>query len=136
MDAQHVVGLQPNPRTADEPLLGLAVACRPGALTVANTFTSRQCRDQGIELLIVPVSVDRADAVVVDWRMAMVAHLSALKRFPQRPAGRVVRRAADIKVPYSFGSLRVLSREAPLRILVHGRCTHLLETLIPAARWK
>ncbi len=130
----HVVKLGNNRGLATAFQAGLDAALKLGADVVVNTDADNQYAAADIAALVAPIVAGRADLVIGDRNVLAITHFSATKKRMQRLGSWVVRRASDTDVPDVTSGFRAYNREAALGVVVVGRFTYTLESLIQAGR--
>ncbi|MEY4605398.1 MAG: hypothetical protein RLY45_158 [Actinomycetota bacterium] len=128
----HVVRHHRNRGLAAAFLTGLDAALRAGADVIVNTDADNQYRGQCIPLITAPVAAGECDIVVGERPIESVEEFSGLKKRLQRLGTWVVRKFSGTAILDAASGFRAFSREAALRLQVHGRYTYTLETLIQA----
>jgi glycosyltransferase involved in cell wall biosynthesis len=130
----HVVRLRNHRGLAAAFQAGLDAALKLGADVVVNTDGDNQYSAADIAKLVAPIVAGRADLVVGDRNVLQITHFSATKKRLQRLGSMVVRRASNTQVPDVTSGFRAYNREAALAVVVVGRFTYTLESLIQAGR--
>jgi glycosyltransferase involved in cell wall biosynthesis len=132
--ADHVVRLGRNQGLARAFAAGIEAALRAGADVIVNTDADNQYCADDIPKLTAPILAGDADLVIGARPIADTAHFSRTKKALQLLGSMVVRMASRTTVIDAPSGFRALSREAALRLHVHGEYTYTLETIIAAGR--
>ena len=132
--ADHVVRLGRNQGLARAFAAGIEAALRAGADVIVNTDADNQYCADDIPKLTAPILAGDADLVIGARPIADTAHFSRTKKALQLLGSMVVRMASRTTVVDAPSGFRALSREAALRLHVHGEYTYTLETIIAAGR--
>jgi glycosyltransferase involved in cell wall biosynthesis len=130
----HLVRLGRNQGLARAFAAGLEAAVRAGADVIVNTDADNQYQADDIPKLVAPILAGEADLVIGARPIADTAHFSRTKKALQLLGSMVVRMASRTTVIDAPSGFRALSREAALRLHVHGEYTYTLETIIAAGR--
>jgi glycosyltransferase involved in cell wall biosynthesis len=130
----HLVRLGRNQGLARAFAAGLEAAVRAGADVIVNTDADNQYQADDIPKLVAPILAGEADLVIGARPIADTAHFSRTKKALQLLGSMVVRMASRTTVVDAPSGFRALSREAALRLHVHGEYTYTLETIIAAGR--
>ena len=104
--------------------------CRAGADVIVNTDADNQYVGADIAKLVAPVLAAEADVVVGTRPVSTIATFSPVKKTLQRLGTHTVRVLSGTDVRDATSGFRAFSREAALRLQVHGRYTYTLETII------
>ena len=107
---------------------------RAGADVIVNTDADNQYCADDIPKLTAPMLAGEADIVIGARPIDDTPHFSRIKKVLQRLGSMVVRMASRTDVVDAPSGFRALSREAALRLNVHGEYTYTLETIIQAGR--
>ncbi len=132
LGVHHVVRHPRNRGLAAAFLTGLDSALRIGADVIVNTDADNQYVGADIALLTVPVLDGSADIVVGERPIEDIPEFSAAKKRLQRIGSRVVRTFSGTQVADAASGFRAFSRDAAMRLQVHGRYTYTMETLVQA----
>ena len=130
----HVVRLGRNQGLARAFAAGLEAALRAGADVIVNTDADNQYCADDIPKLTAPILCGEADLVIGARPIFDTPHFSPTKKALQMLGSMVVRMASRTTVVDAPSGFRALSREAALRLHVHGDYTYTLETIIAAGR--
>ena len=128
----HVLRLGSNRGLATAFSRGLERALELGADIVVNTDADNQYRGGDIARLVAPVVRGEADLVVGCRPIVEHPEFSPLKKLLQRLGSWTLRRLSRTNVRDAASGFRGFSREACLRIFIHSRFSHCMETLIQA----
>ena len=107
---------------------------RAGADVIVNTDADNQYHADDIPKLTAPILAGEADLVIGARPIVDTPHFSRTKKALQLLGSMVVRMASRTTVVDAPSGFRALSREAALRLHVHGEYTYTLETIIAAGR--
>ena len=130
----HIVRLGRNQGLARAFVAGLEAAVRAGADVIVNTDADNQYRADDIPKLTAPILAGEADLVIGARPIVDTPHFSRTKKALQLLGSMVVRMASRTTVVDAPSGFRALSREAALRLHVHGEYSYTLETIIAAGR--
>jgi glycosyltransferase involved in cell wall biosynthesis len=130
----HLVRLGRNQGLARAFAAGLEAAVRAGADVIVNTDADNQYQADDIPKLVAPILAGEADLVIGARPLTDTPHYSRTKKALQLLGSMVVRMASRTTVVDAPSGFRALSREAALRLHVHGEYTYTLETIIAAGR--
>jgi hypothetical protein len=130
----HIVRLGRNQGLARAFAAGLEAAAHAGADVIVNTDADNQYCADDIPKLTAPILAGEADLVIGARPIATTAHFSRTKKALQLLGSMVVRMASRTTVVDAPSGFRAISREAALRLQVHGEYTYTLETIIAAGR--
>jgi glycosyltransferase involved in cell wall biosynthesis len=130
----HIVRLGRNQGLARAFAAGLEAAVRAGADVIVNTDADNQYCADDIPKLTAPILAGEADLVIGARPIVDTPHFSRTKKALQLLGSMVVRMASRTTVVDAPSGFRALSREAALRLHVHGEYTYTLETIIAAGR--
>ena len=130
----HIVRLGRNQGLARAFAAGLEAAVRAGADVIVNTDADNQYQADDIPKLTAPILAGEADLVIGARPIVDTPHFSRTKKALQLLGSMVVRMASRTTVVDAPSGFRALSREAALRLHVHGEYTYTLETIIAAGR--
>jgi glycosyltransferase involved in cell wall biosynthesis len=130
----HIVRLGRNQGLARAFAAGIEAAVRAGADVIVNTDADNQYQADDIPKLTAPILAGEADLVIGARPIADTPHFSRTKKALQLLGSMVVRMASRTTVVDAPSGFRALSREAALRLHVHGEYTYTLETIIAAGR--
>jgi glycosyltransferase involved in cell wall biosynthesis len=132
LGVHHVVRHARNRGLAAAFLTGLDSALRVGADVIVNTDADNQYVGADIGSLTVPILDGSADIVVGERPIEDIQEFSAVKKRLQRIGSRVVRTFSGTQVADAASGFRAFSRDAAMRLQVHGRYTYTMETLVQA----
>jgi glycosyltransferase involved in cell wall biosynthesis len=130
----HVVRLGRNQGLARAFAAGIEAAVRAGADVIVNTDADNQYCADDIPKLTAPILAGEADLVIGARPIVATPHFSRTKKALQLLGSMVVRMASRTTVVDAPSGFRALSREAALRLHVHGEYSYTLETIIAAGR--
>jgi len=130
----HLVRLGRNQGLARAFAAGLEAAVRAGADVIVNTDADNQYQADDIPKLTAPILAGEADLVIGARPIVDTPHFSRTKKALQLLGSMVVRMASRTTVVDAPSGFRALSREAALRLRVHGEYSYTLETIIAAGR--
>ncbi|HSA79199.1 MAG TPA: glycosyltransferase family 2 protein [Geminicoccaceae bacterium] len=130
----HIVRLGRNQGLARAFAAGLEAAVRAGADVIVNTDADNQYQADDIPKLTAPILAGEADLVIGARPIIDTPHFSRTKKALQLLGSMIVRMASRTTVVDAPSGFRALSREAALRLHVHGEYTYTLETIIAAGR--
>jgi glycosyltransferase involved in cell wall biosynthesis len=130
----HIVRLGRNQGLARAFAAGLEAAVRAGADVIVNTDADNQYQADDIPKLTTPILAGEADLVIGARPIIDTPHFSRTKKALQLLGSMVVRMASRTTVVDAPSGFRALSREAALRLHVHGEYSYTLETIIAAGR--
>jgi glycosyltransferase involved in cell wall biosynthesis len=130
----HIVRLGRNQGLARAFAAGLEAAVRAGADVIVNTDADNQYQADDIPKLTAPILAGEADLVIGARPIVDTPHFSRTKKALQLLGSMIVRMASRTTVVDAPSGFRALSREAALRLHVHGEYTYTLETIIAAGR--
>lgn len=128
----HIVRLPTHKGLAVAFQAGIDAALKLGADVIVNTDADGQYAADDIPGLTAPILAGEADLVVGDRGVGAVADFSWTKRRLQSLGSSVVGKAAGIPVPDATSGFRAYNRDAAVGVVVLGRFTYTLETLIQA----
>lgn len=128
----HVVRHARNRGLAAAFLTGLDAALRLGADVIVNTDADNQYDARCIPDLVAPVVERGVDMVVGERPIREIADFSWSKKWLQRFGSWVVRRFSGTDIVDAPSGFRAISRNAALRLQVHGRFSYTMETLVQA----
>ncbi|MFM8267648.1 MAG: glycosyltransferase family 2 protein [Ilumatobacteraceae bacterium] len=132
LGVDHVVRHRRNRGLAAAFLTGLDAALKAGADVIVNTDADNQYCGHCIERITAPVVAGMSDIVVGERPIETIPEFSGMKKRLQRLGSWVVRKFSGTDILDAASGFRAFSREAALRLQVHGRYTYTLETLIQA----
>lgn len=132
LGVDHVVRHRRNRGLAAAFLSGLDAALKAGADVIVNTDADNQYSGHCIHRITEPVVSGAADIVVGERPIETIPEFSGVKKRLQRLGSWVVRKFSGTDILDAASGFRAFSREAALRLQVHGRYTYTLETLIQA----
>jgi glycosyltransferase involved in cell wall biosynthesis len=130
----HVVRLGRNQGLARAFAAGIEAALRAGADVIVNTDADNQYCADDIPKLTAPILAGEADLVIGARPIVDTPHFSRTKKALQLLGSMIVRMASRTTVIDAPSGFRALSREAALRLHVHGEYSYTLETIIAAGR--
>lgn len=128
----HVVSLGSNRGLAKAFIAGLDASLRAGADIIVNTDADNQYCGRDISKLVGPVLAGTADFVVGTRPLNSIKTFSPLKKVLQHAGTGAVRALSGTDVRDATSGFRAFSRDAALRLQVHGRYTYTLETIMQA----
>ena len=128
----HVVSHDVNRGLARGFMTGIEASLRAGADIIVNTDADNQYDGGDIGKIVAPVLAGDADLVVGTRPLSSITTFSPLKRALQHIGTHAVRRLSGTDVRDATSGFRAFSREAALRLQVHGKYTYTLETIIQA----
>ena len=128
----HIVSHSSNRGLAAAFLTGLEAGLQAGAHVIVNTDADNQYDARGIPDLVRPVLDDGADMVVGERPIEQIEEFSRVKKRLQRLGSWVVRKFSGTDIRDAPSGFRAMSREAALRLQVHGRFSYTMETLVQA----
>lgn len=128
----HLVRHRRNRGLAAAFLTGLDAALHAGADVIVNTDADNQYGGWCIPRITEPVVSGRADIVVGERPIESVPEFSGVKKRLQRIGSWVVRKFSGTEILDAASGFRAFSREAAMRLQVHGKYTYTMETLIQA----
>jgi glycosyltransferase involved in cell wall biosynthesis len=128
----HIVSHDVNRGLARGFMTGIEASLRAGADIIVNTDADNQYVGGDIPLLVAPVLAGRADVVVGTRPLNDIKTFSPLKKSLQHVGTHAVRVLSGTDVRDATSGFRAFSRNAALRLQVHGRYTYTLETIIQA----
>ncbi|MGH6912207.1 MAG: glycosyltransferase family 2 protein, partial [Geminicoccales bacterium] len=120
----HIVRLGRNRGLASAFAAGLEAAVRAGADVIVNTDADNQYCADDIPKLTAPILAGEADVVIGARPIFDTPHFSRTKKALQLVGSMVVRMASRTTVVDAPSGFRALSREAALRLHVHGEYTY------------
>jgi glycosyltransferase involved in cell wall biosynthesis len=132
LGVDHVVRHPHNRGLAAAFLTGLDTALRAGADVVVNTDADNQYDASCIADLVVPVVQRHVDMVVGERPIRQIEEFSPLKKRLQLLGSWVVRKFSGTDIRDAPSGFRAMSRNAALRLQVHGRFSYTMETLVQA----
>ncbi|HEY3087556.1 MAG TPA: glycosyltransferase family 2 protein [Jatrophihabitantaceae bacterium] len=115
---------------------GVQRALELGADIVVNTDGDNQYPQDRIPDLVQPIIQGKADIVIADRQVHLVAHFSRLKILLQRIGSRIVNLAAGTDVPDAASGFRAYSRESLMQLNTITRFSYCMETIIQAGNKK
>ncbi|MBI4316990.1 MAG: glycosyltransferase family 2 protein [Chloroflexi bacterium] len=132
LGVDHIVRHVGNKGLAAAFKTGLDAALHRGADIIVNTDGDNQYPQEEIPRLIQPILDGRAEVVVGDRQPGKLSHFSRRKKLLLSVGSWIVRVLSGTGVPDAPSGFRAYSRDAALRLKVHGHYTYTLETLIQA----
>jgi glycosyltransferase involved in cell wall biosynthesis len=132
LGVHHIVSHDVNRGLARGFMTGLEASLRAGADIIVNTDADNQYQGSDIPKLVAPVLDGQADLVVGTRPLSNIETFSPIKKALQHIGTHAVRVLSGTDVRDATSGFRAFSREAALRLQVHGRFTYTLETIIQA----
>lgn len=132
LGVHHVVSHGTNRGLARGFMTGLEAALRAGADIIVNTDADNQYQGGDIGKLVEPVLSGQADLVVGTRPLKNIKTFSPVKKWLQHVGTGAVRALSGTDVRDATSGFRAFSRDAALRLQVHGRYTYTLETIMQA----
>lgn len=132
--ADHIISLHRNRGLAFAFQVGLDACLRRGADIIVNTDADNQYPSDQIPLLVAHMLEQRADIVIGNRQVALVAHFSLQKRWLQKLGSWVVRVASGTNVPDAPSGFRAYTREVALRLFVTSAFSYTIDNLIQAGK--
>jgi len=132
LGVHHIVSHDVNRGLARGFMTGIEAGLRAGADIIVNTDADNQYQGADIPKLVAPVLGGRADLVVGTRPLSDIKTFSPLKKALQHVGTHAVRVLSGTEVRDATSGFRAFSREAALRLQVHGQYTYTLETIIQA----
>jgi glycosyltransferase involved in cell wall biosynthesis len=132
LGVDHVVRHSRNRGLAAAFLTGLEAGLRLDADVIVNTDADNQYDASFIPDLVRPILDDELDMVVGERPIEQIEDFSRTKKVLQRVGSWVVRKFSGTDIRDAPSGFRAMSREAALRLQVHGRFSYTMETLIQA----
>jgi glycosyltransferase involved in cell wall biosynthesis len=126
----HVVSHDVNRGLARAFVTGIEASLRAGADVIVNTDADNQYVGADVAKLVAPVLDGQADVVVGTRPLSSIETFSPLKKVLQHVGTHAVRALSGTEVQDATSGFRAFSREAALRLQVHGQYTYTLETII------
>jgi glycosyltransferase involved in cell wall biosynthesis len=126
----HVVSHDVNRGLARGFMTGIEASLRAGADIVVNTDADNQYQGADIAKIVEPVRDGLADVVVGTRPLSSIQTFSPIKKMLQHIGTHAVRVLSGTDVRDATSGFRAFSREAALRLQVHGKYTYTLETII------
>ncbi len=126
----HVVSHDVNRGLARAFMTGIEASLRAGADVIVNTDADNQYFGADIGKLVAPVLEGSADVVVGTRPLSSISTFSPIKKALQHVGTHAVRVLSGTEVRDATSGFRAFSREAALRLQVHGQYTYTLETII------
>ena len=126
----HVVSHDVNRGLARAFMTGIEASLRAGADIIVNTDADNQYVGADIAKLVAPILDGRADVVVGTRPLSSITTFSPVKKVLQHLGTHAVRVLSGTEVRDATSGFRAFSREAALRLQVHGQYTYTLETII------
>jgi glycosyltransferase involved in cell wall biosynthesis len=111
---------------------GVVRALELGADIVVNTDGDNQYPQERIPDLVRPIVEGRADIVIADRQVHLVAHFSRPKVALQKLGSRVVNRVASTDLPDAASGFRAYSRQSLMVLNTITRFSYCMETIIQA----
>lgn len=127
---QHVVSHHVNRGLARAFMTGIEASLRAGADIIVNTDADNQYVGADIPVLVAQVRDGEADVVVGTRPLSDISTFSPVKKALQHVGTHAVRALSGTDVRDATSGFRAFSREAALRLQVHGSYTYTLETII------
>jgi glycosyltransferase involved in cell wall biosynthesis len=132
LGVHHIVSHDVNRGLARGFMTGIEASLRAGADLIVNTDADNQYQGADIPKLVAPVLGGQADLVVGTRPLSEIKTFSPLKKALQHIGTHAVRVLSGTEVRDATSGFRAFSREAALRLQVHGQYTYTLETIIQA----
>ena len=126
----HVVSHDVNRGLARGFMTGIEASLRAGADIIVNTDADNQYQGADIAKIVEPVRDGAADVVVGTRPLSSIQTFSPVKKMLQHIGTHAVRVLSGTDVRDATSGFRAFSREAALRLQVHGKYTYTLETII------
>ena len=126
----HVVSHDVNRGLARAFMTGIEASLRAGADVIVNTDADNQYFGADIAKLVDPGAGGDADVVVGTRPLSSISTFSPVKKALQHLGTHAVRVLSGTEVRDATSGFRAFSREAALRLQVHGKYTYTLETII------
>jgi glycosyltransferase involved in cell wall biosynthesis len=126
----HVVSHRVNRGLARAFMTGIEASLRAGADIIVNTDADNQYVGADIPNIVAPVRDGDADVVVGTRPLSDISTFSPVKKALQHLGTHAVRVLSGTNVRDATSGFRAFSREAALRLQVHGTYTYTLETII------
>ena len=126
----HIVSHDVNRGLAKGFMTGIEASLRAGADIIVNTDADNQYVGADIAKIVAPVRDGAADVVVGTRPLSSIKSFSPIKRALQHLGTHAVRVLSGTEVRDATSGFRAFSREAALRLQVHGKYTYTLETII------
>ena len=126
----HIVSHDVNRGLARGFMTGIEASLRAGADIIVNTDADNQYQGADIAKIVAPVRAGAADVVVGTRPLSSIKTFSPIKRALQYIGTHAVRVLSGTDVRDATSGFRAFSREAALRLQVHGKYTYTLETII------
>lgn len=130
--ADHIIELKRNQGLATAFQTGIRYALALGADIIVNTDGDNQYDARDIPKLIKPILEEKSGFVVGCRPIRNHPEFSTLKKLLQWFGSWVLRRMSKTDVPDAASGFRAYSRETCLRLIIHSRFSHCMETLIQA----
>jgi len=128
----HILSLGTNRGLGTAFSRGIEEALSLGADIVVNTDADNQYRGEDIPKLVFPIMRNEADLVVGSRPIKDHPEFSAVKKLLQLIGSWALRTISRTEVRDAASGFRAFSRDACLRLFVHTRFSHCMETLIQA----
>jgi len=132
LGVHHIVSHDVNRGLARGFMTGIEASLRAGADIIVNTDADNQYQGGDIPKLVAPVLDGEADLVVGTRPLSDISTFSPVKKSLQHLGTHAVRALSGTDVRDATSGFRAFSREAALRLQVHGQYTYTLETIIQA----
>ena len=132
--ADHIVHHSRNRGLARSFQDGTDACLELGADIIVNIDADGQYPPASIPALIAPILSGKADLVIGDRQVDVLAHFSPLKRALERLGSWTVQVASGIRTPDAVSGFRAYSREAALRLFVTSKFSYTVQTLIQAGK--
>ena len=126
----HVVSHDVNRGLARGFMTGIEASLRAGADIIVNTDADNQYQGADIAKIVEPIRDGAADVVVGTRPLSSIQTFSPVKKLLQHIGTHAVRVLSGTDVRDATSGFRAFSREAALRLQVHGKYTYTLETII------
>jgi glycosyltransferase involved in cell wall biosynthesis len=126
----HIVSHDANRGLAKAFMTGIDASLRAGADVIVNTDADNQYVGADIGKIVAPVVDNTADVVIGTRPLRSIETFSPVKKALQHLGTHAVRVLSGTDVRDATSGFRAFSREAALRLQVHGQYTYTLETII------
>ena len=130
----HVVRFRRQKGLAAAFMAGIDACLKQGADIIVNTDADNQYAGHDIARLIEPLLAGRADIVIGDRNIRVLAHMSWHKKMLQRLGSWAVRQVSNTTVPDTTSGFRAYTRDAALRMTIVSEFSYTLESIIQAGK--
>ena len=130
----HIIKHPKNLGLARAFMTGMSACISQGADVIVNTDADNQYCADDIPALTAPITEGLAEIVVGARPISQIEHFSFLKKTLQRLGSWVVRKVSKTDIPDAPSGFRAFSRNAAKRLIVFGRYTYTIETIIQAGQ--